>query len=313
MVKQSGHMKVLRNACCGFFLLLAGSPLLCSAQEIEPRRWSHLPTGTNFFGGAYSYTEAEIYFDPVLQIENAQMEMNTWVARYIRTFELLDKSARIEFTQGFQEGQWSGLLSGVPTSISRTGLTDSQLRFALNLYGAPPLKGEEFAAYHARADVETIAGAGLVVHLPTGDYMDDKLINLGSNRYTFRPQLGLVHNRGPWSMELTGAAWLYTDNNDFFIDKTLEQDPLYTVQMHLVHTFRPGFWASGSLGYAYGGKSTINGEDKNDRKENLAWALSLGCSITRQVGVKVIYLGTRTQQSLGQDTDSIAVSFSFLW
>lgn len=304
------HNRRLWCFCTLFALLL---PLPCQAQELEPRRWGHLPIGSNFAGAGYSYTEAEIYFDPVLQIEDAQMEMHTWAAKYIRTFELMQKSARIEFTQGFQEGQWSGLLGGIPTSISRRGLTDSQLRFALNLYGAPPLAGQEFAAYRATADVETIVGMGLVMHLPTGDYMDDKLINLGSNRYTFRPQIGLVHNRNNWSMELTGAVWLYTDNNDFFSENTLEQDPLYAGQMHLVYTFRPGFWAAGSVGYAYGGKSTVNGEDKNDRKENLAWALSLGCPITRQLGVKVIYLATRTQQSIGQDSDSIAVSFSFLW
>ncbi|MBU1231989.1 MAG: transporter [Proteobacteria bacterium] len=310
----SAHVKILKVSCLGLcLLLLTGLPPLCPAQEIEARRWSHLPTDSNFAGGVYSYTEAEIYFDPVLQIKNAQMEMNTWAFRYIRTLELMHKSARIEFTQGFQEGKWSGLLSDVATSISRRGLTDSQLRFALNLYGAPPLKGEEFAAYHAKANVETIIGTGLVVHLPTGDYMDDKLINLGSNRYTFRPQIGLVHNRGPWALELTGDVWLYTDNKDFIIQNTLKQDPLYTLQMHLVHTFRPGFWAAGSIGYAYGGESAVNGEDKNDLKENLVWAISLGCPITRQVGVKVIYLGTRTQQSLGQDSDSIAVSFSFLW
>ena len=66
----------------------------------------------------------------------------------------------------------------------------------MNLYGAPPLKGKEFAAYRAKVDVETIVGTALVVHLPTGDYMDDKLINLGSNRFTFWPQFGVVHNRG---------------------------------------------------------------------------------------------------------------------
>ena len=70
--------------------------------------------------------------------------------------------------------------------------------------------------YSVYFDVETIFGTALVIKLPTGDYMDDKLINLGTNRFTFRPQLGVVHNRGKWSMELTGAVYLYTSNDDFF-------------------------------------------------------------------------------------------------
>ena len=305
-------LKNLFGWCLCVFLVL-GLPFLCLAQELEPRRWGHLPIGTNFAGGGYSYTEADISIDPVLRIENVKMEMHTWAVKYIRTFELFQKSARIGFTQGFQEARWTGLIDGVPKSIKRSGLSDSVLRFAINMHGAPPLEGKEFAAYRARVDVETIVGTALVVQLPTGDYMDDKLINLGTNRFTFRPQLGVVHNRGKWSMELTGEVYLYTDNNDFFNGNRLEQDPYYTIQTHLIYTFRPGIWAAASAGYGYGRESTVNGVEKNDRRGNLAWALSLGYPITRQLGVKVVYLGTRTQESVGQDTDSIAVGFSIFW
>jgi len=306
---------LLRNlyGWCLCVLLLLGLPFLCVAQELEPRRWSHLPTGTNFTGGGYAYSEADIFLDPVLRIEDGEMEMHTWALKYIRTFELLQKSARIGFTQAYQEGRYTGLLNGVPTSIKRSGLADSVLRFAINLYGAPPLEGKEFAAYRAKVDVETILGTALVVQLPTGDYMDDKLINLGTNRFTFRPQLGVVHNRGKWSMELTGAVWLYTNNNDFFNGNKLEQDPYYTIQTHLIYTFRPGFWTAASAGYGYGGESTVSGVEKNDRRENLAWAFSFGFPITRQLGVKVIYLATRSQESIGQDTDSIGAAFSIFW
>jgi hypothetical protein len=314
-VKLTAHLMLLKNLCgwclCGF--LVWGLPFLCLAQELDPRRWSHLPIGTNFAGAVYAYTEADISVDPVLRIENVKKEMHTWAVKYIRTFELFQKSARIGFAQGYQKGRWTGLIDGVPTSIKRSGLSDSVLRFAINLYGAPPLEGEEFAAYRARVDVETIVGTALVVQLPTGDYNDDKLINIGTNRYTFRPQLGVVHNRGKWSMELTGGVWLYTDNNDFFNGNKREQDPLYTLQTHLVYTFRPGLWAAASAGYGYGGESTVNGEEKNDRRGNLAWALGLGYPITRQLGVKVAYLGTRTQESVGQDSDSIAVGLSIFW
>ena len=313
--KHTAYLMLLKNLCgrCVCVFVVLGLSLPCLAQEIEPRRWSHLPIGVNFAGVGYSYTEADISFDPVLRIENAKMEMHTYAFKYIRTFELLQKSARIDFIQGVQEGRWTGLVDGVPRSIKRSGLTDSVLRFAVNLYGAPPLEGKEFEAYRAKVDVETIIGTAMVVQLPTGDYMDDKLINLGTNRFTFRPQLGVVHNRGKWSVELTGAAWLYTDNDDFFNGNELEQDPLYTIQTHLAYTFRPGLWVSAGAGYGYGGESTVNGEEKNDRKENLAWALSIGCPITRQLGFKVAYLGTRTQRSIGQDADSIAVALSILW
>jgi len=305
----------LKNLCvwCLFVLSIWGLPFICLAQELEPRRWSHLPTGANFAGAGYAYTEADISFDPVLRIENGEMELHTWAVKYIRTFELFEKSARIDLIQGYQKGRWTGLVDGVPRSIRRRGLADSVLRFAINLYGAPPLKGKEFAAYRAKVDVETIFGTALVVQLPTGNYMDDKLINLGTNRFTFRPQLGVVHNRGKWSMEFTGAVYIYTDNNDFFNGNKLENDPLYTSEIHLVYTIRPGLWAGAGAGYGYGGQSTVNGEKKNDRKENLGWGFSFGYPITPQLGVKVAYLGIRSQESIGQDSDSIGVALSAFW
>lgn len=293
-----------------FFLVCAGP---CLADELEPRRWSHLPIDTNFFGAGYVYTEADINFDPVLKLENVEMELNSWAAKYIRTFALFDKTARIGILQAYQEGCWSGLVDGVPKSISRSGWADTLLRFAINLYGAPPLQGKEYVAYRESAAVETILGAGLSLQLPTGDYMDDKLINLGTNRFTFRPQFGVVHTRGKWSMEATAIVALYTDNNDFYNGYKLEQDPLYTIHGHLIYTFRPGLWASASIGYNYGGRSTVEREKKDDRKQNTLWALCFGFPVNRYLGVKVAYIGTRTQESTGSDSESFIIGLNSFW
>lgn len=297
-----------------FFLLLffiLASP--CFSEEMEPRRWAHLPIDTNFIGGGYAYTKADIGFDPVLRIENGQMDMHTWAAKYIRSFALFEKTARIDLLQAYQEGSWTGLLDGVSTTVKRSGWSDTNVRFAINLYGSPPMKGKEYASYRAATEVETIVGAGLAVQLPTGNYMEDKLINLGTNRFTFRPQLGVVHSWGNWSLETTGLVALYTDNNEFYNGKKLEQDPLYIIHSHLIYTFRPGVWAGVSGGYDYGGKSTVDGTSKDDLKQNLGWAFSLGFPVSRRLGVKVAYIGTRTQESTGIDSDTFIVGFSAFW
>ena len=36
--------------------------LPCLTQELQPRRWSHLPTGTHFAGVGYAYTTGDINF-----------------------------------------------------------------------------------------------------------------------------------------------------------------------------------------------------------------------------------------------------------
>lgn len=283
------------------------------ANDIEPRRWGHMPIGGNFLTAGYAYTAATIYLDPVLKINDVKMKMDTWLAKYIHSFELFGKSARFDLTQGYQEGRWDGTIDGKQTSIQRNGPSDSYVRFAMNLYGAPPLKGKEFASYRREVKGETIVGAGVVVQLPTGQYKEDKLINLGTNRYTIRPQLGVTRTRGKWTGELTGEVYFYTDNNEFFNGNRLEQSPLYTGQTHLIYTFRPGLWMSGSVGYAYGGSSTLNGIDKDDRRNAAAWALNLGVPLARHWNAKASYLNSRAQDRIGQDTDTLALGLAYSW
>jgi hypothetical protein len=261
----------------------------------------------------YAYTDAEIAFDPVLLLDDVTMEMHTLPFKYIRTFDLFGRSARLDVLESYQTAKWSGLVNGAPATTSRSGRADASLRFAINLLGAPPLHGKQYAAYRASVDPETIVGVGLVLQMPTGDYQSDKLLNLGSNRFTIRPQLGVVHSRGKWSTELTGAAWFYTDNDDFFNGNYLEQDPWYTLQGHVVYTFRPGLWASAGVGGGIGAESTLNGIRKDDTKKNLGCELSLGIPINRALGVKVTYIGIQAQEPVGADSDTLAAGLSLLW
>lgn len=208
------------------------------AAELEPRRWAHIPIDTSFMGVGYAHTEGEIAFDPVLETEGAEVELDAAVVKYIRSFKMFDKSAQVSLAQGQVNATWSGLLRGVPTSVQRIGMSDTIVRFAIQLKGAPPLNGKAYQQYRASKDTETIIGTGVVVHLPTGEYKEDKLLNIGSNRYVVRPQFGVTHERGNWTAEMTAFAFICMENENFLGGNKLEQDPLYSVQGHLMHEFK---------------------------------------------------------------------------
>lgn len=139
-----------------------------AAQELEPRRWSHLPIDSNYVGGAYAYTGGDISLDPVLRVEEVGLSMQSLPLKYIRTFEFLGKSARVDLLQSYEHAKWSGLVDGVPATTTRKGWSDTSLRFAVNVLGAPALNKAEFAEYQAETDADTIVGLGLVVQFPTG-------------------------------------------------------------------------------------------------------------------------------------------------
>ena len=306
-VYNTFYMKFIYHI--GLIILLLCCSSVLWAVDMEPRRWSHLPVDSNIFGAAAVHSNGDISFDPVLKIEEGEFEADTVITSYLRTFNLLGKSARLDFRLPYQRIEWKGLLDGEARKVNREGLGDPLIRLSVNFLGAPALKGEAFRSYHATHKTNTVMGAALGIVVPLGQYKKDKLLNIGENRYIIRPQLGFVQSWDSWSYEITGTVNFYTDNNDFWGGKKREQKPLSSLQTHVVHTFKNRIWGSVSAAYDWGGETKINGDDKDDKRENAFFAISAGLPVTRTSAIKFVYVGGRTQKDLGTDTDHFILSY----
>ena len=89
-------------------LLLVGLTGQALAQDLEPRRWSHLPTGLNVIGVASAYTDGDIYLDPILLAEDVTFEIYTAGLGYVRTFEMFGKSSRVDINVPYSTAHWTG-------------------------------------------------------------------------------------------------------------------------------------------------------------------------------------------------------------
>ncbi len=288
--------------------------LLClaagaAANDVEPRRWTPLPIGTTVVGLGLIRGEGDVAFDPLLKLADATVETTTTEVSVVHAFDLFGQTARFDVRVPQQHARWEGLLDGAPRTRDVRGLADPRLRLSVNFIGAPALSGSEFQAYRAAHAVNTVVGAALAVTLPLGEYDEDKLLNLGNNRFAITPQLGAVHTRGPWSYELTGSVSFFTDNSEFLVDQTREQDPVFALQAHVVYA--PGPWFA-SLGAAYdwGGESAVDGVTKDDYRETLFFGASAGIAIDQRSSVQIVYVGSRTQSDIGSDTDNVGLAYS---
>ena len=297
-----------RLIACVLCLLLSGQ---AQAQDIEPRRWTVMPLGMNVVGAGYARTNGDIFFDPVLRVEDAEVDADTLGVSYVRAFAVAGKSARFDALLPWQSAHWEGLLDGEPASTSRVGLADPRFRLSLILSGGPALGPAELKEFMLARPVHTIIGAGIELTVPWGEHLEEKLLNLGRNRYTIRPQIGIVHTRGQWSYELTGSTFFFGENDDFFGGSKLEQDPIYAVQAHVIRVFRPGLWASLSAGYGWGGRSEIDNVKRDDEKANVLAALSFGFPIGTRQGMKMAYLRSETREDTGSDSDSLIIAWSY--
>jgi hypothetical protein len=280
------------------------------AQDIEPRRWTPLPLGLNVLGMGVVYTEGDIAFDPVLELEDVTVEQTMGVVSYQHAFGLAGKSARFDVRLPYKDSQWEGRLRDVPGTADRKGPGDPRLRLSVNFIGAPALEGKAYQEFQRSNPVNTVVGAALSVTLPYGDYNDERLLNLGGNRFVLRPQLGMVHTRGHWSFELTGSVFIYQDNNKFYLDSEREQDPLYALQTNFVYIAPQRWWVSIGAAHGRGGESTINGNKKDDERRGWLYGVSASLPIGLRSSVKLAYVAGRTSEDVGKDTDSISVAYS---
>jgi len=288
-------------------------PEPANAQDLEPRRWGHLPSGMNMVGLGYVYTDAFVYFSPFWKIKNTSARINSYAVSAIHTFDLVGKSARISFLLPFVSGRWEGDVDNQFEVVHRNGFSDPRLRLSVNLYGAPALKGTEYAQYRAQHMTNTVVGASLAVSAPLGQYYEDELINISGNRWTVRPQIGAVHSRGAWSIELTGSAFLFSDNKNFIDNTRLEQKTMYAVQTHVIYDFKPGLWVSLSTAYGTGGRVYLENTKTPFEVDNWLWAASFGFPIGKTQSVKLTWISGRTQNDVGRDSDNLLLSWSMRW
>jgi hypothetical protein len=278
------------------------------AQELEPRAYSPNPTGANFVVLGYGHSKGDVVFDASLPVQNVEAKINTTSLLYGRTFGVLGRSASAGVALPYVWGSIEGEVAESFRRITRSGLADLRLRLAVNLVGGPAIGPRDFASRRPA----TTLGASLSLVAPTGQYDPAKLINLGSNRWSWKPELGLSHPRGRWVFELYGGAWFFTDNDNFYGGSRREQQPIGTLQGHVGYTFKPRLWLAGDATLYSGGRSTVDGVRKDDLQRNSRLGLTLALPVGRRHSIKFAW-ATGFTTRIGGDFDTLAVAWQYLW
>jgi len=287
--------------------------LICSitfshAQELEPRSLTNLPIGTNFALLGYGYAAGDILLDPALPIEDLDAKLNTFIGAYVRSIRLFGNSGKVNAILPYANGYWEGKYIGQDSSTSRTGFGDLRLGFSYNFLGSPALKMSDYNDYHQK----TIFGLNFQLVVPIGQYNDTKLLNLGSNRWTFKPQLGLSQVVKKWTFEAYTSIWIFTTNNNFWGGNKLEQNPLFTFKVHVIRSLPKGVWIAANGGYGVGGKSYVNGEERESRISVFRFGLTVAVPVAKQHSLK-LSLNSGRRLEMGADYDGIAISYQYRW
>ena len=282
-----------------------------------PKAYQPLPDGSDMFvayqvllyGGNQTASSGHV-------IQGSDLDLSLTVLQYTHTFKFMDQQGALFCVLPFGEIDGSLRLPGSTISASSSGLGDMQLGCVVGLHGSPSLPRSEYTSY----DPGFAYGLLGRVYMPTGEYDEDKALNLGANRWGFQFGVPVSYDFGEsfvdpsgTKLELIPSVTFYTDNDEpFNADKT-EQDPLFNIEGHLIHNFNKAIWASLDSLYTFGGETTTDGVDGDDRQQALFLGGTINVSVSNSTSFKFSYGETVDRNDDGPDGSMCRFNLSIMF
>jgi Putative MetA-pathway of phenol degradation len=280
-----------------------------SAQELEPKAYSASPVGATFFVSSLARSSGSVVFDPSLPITDVDATINAAFFGIGTTFDMFGKLALVSAAVPYAWGDVSGRVFEEAQTVTRSGLADTRVRLSVNLRGNDAVHLREFV----KAPRKPIVGTSVTVLVPTGEYDRTKLINLGNNRWAFKPEVGVAVPKGRWDIDAYAGVWLFTANDDFFpggLERT--QDPVVAIQAHVSYTFKPRLWLAVDSTWYSGGSAQVAGGEPGAAVNNSRLGATLSIPASRQQSFKIAYSNGVSVRT-GTDFSTVAVGWQWLW
>ena len=259
-----------------------GSP--ARSQSLEPRSYSNAPVGLNFLIGAYGYSSGNVDFDPAVPLTDAHLTTNSGVVAFGRSYGAFGRSGKFDVIAPVVSLAGDALSNGQRVTRDIAGLADTQFRISYNFIGAPAMDLAQFA--HYRQDL--IVGASLAITVPWGQYDDTRLVNIGTNRWSFKPELGMSKAVGPWIFDVYAAVTYYTTNDDFLNGGYLRLDPMYSTQAHVIRSLPRGAWVAANANYYWGARATVNGRSTDSLQASSRFGMTLALPVNKRNSIKLL-------------------------
>jgi hypothetical protein len=270
-----------------FIIIILSFTITVSAQDLDPRAYIRVPIDMTLLVTGFGYTYGGYALDPTSPIQDLEAKVETPMLGIGRTFSLFGLTSQAFATLPYSWAQISGKVLGEDSSVTRSGLGDMRFRISTLLFGAPAVTREQFA----KSSPQTVLGASISIIIPTGQYLTDKLINLGTNRWSFKPELGLSYVLSErWFIDLYAGVWFFTNNSSYYPGTSVRsQEPLLTFQTHLSYNINPLMWAAINFTYYTGGQTSVNDFYKDDRQNNSRLGASFNFPLSKVSAIKIAY------------------------
>lgn len=290
------------------FILIGLFYISANSQDLEPRAYANVPKGINVLAVGYGFNKGNVLTDPSLPIQDFKINTQILAVNYIHSFSLYKKLARVQVSLPMADMRGSLVQNGEVLTGSRTGFADMRIRFGVNLTGSPALDPKNFKKYEQKA----ILGVSLVTSVPIGRYYDDKKINIGSNRWGFKPELGISKRFKHVYAEAYVGTWFYTKNTDYFGGKELKQKPTMSFQAHASYYFKNQMWLGVNTNWYKVGKVAINDVYSGNTQKDWRVGATFSVPIAKTHSLRLQY-HTGLYANLGLNYDSLTFAYQYVF
>ena len=300
------------------FTTLALSYLLkpLCAQDLAPRAYLITPVRSNAITLINSFSTGNLLLDGAVPITGAKATVNIPVFSYTHSMRFFGRSANFNASLPYGVGNFRGTVVGAAANAYRSGLLDSAFRFSVNLVGGPAMDLREFSKWRQKA----LVGVSFKVVAPSGQYDPTRLINYGTNRWAFKPEVGFSRRRSHWLLDTYGAAWFFTTNPEFFSHNqfnpgviTQSQSPIGAFEGHLSYDVRPRLWASLDGNFWFGGSTSLNGKPNSlttQRNSRIGGTISI--PLSKHQSLKFSYVNGAYIR-YGGNYQTVSAAWQYSW
>jgi hypothetical protein len=260
--------------------------------------------------GGFSFSHGSVLTDATLPVQNVQADVITPSVGVARAFDLFGKTAQAMAALPYSWADVTGEVNEAAARTTRAGLSDMRLRLSVLVAGAPAMTLPQLA----KAPRKPIVGASLTVTAPTGQYAPPRLINLGTNRWGFKPEVALSYPIGrKWLADVYGAVWLFTTNDAFYPGtSSRSQDRVGALQAHVSYSFTPRAWVALNATAYRGGQARVNGASVGDRLTSSRVGATLGFPVGQRHAVRIAW-STGAVVRFGANFDTLSVGWQTVW
>jgi hypothetical protein len=282
----------------------------CGAQGLAPRAYIVTPIHSNAITLTYSFYDGSILFDETVPITGATARLSVPVVSYSHSFNFFGRTALFSTSLPYGVGHFRGSVIGAETSAYRSGLLAPDFRFSVNLKGGPAMNAGEYRKWRQKS----ILGASFKFQPLAGQYDPTKLINLGANRWAFRPELGYSRRSGNWLLDAYVGIWFFTKNKEFFPGGAIQsQNPTTSFEGHVSYDFKPFLWVSFDGNFWFGGATSINGvSNPLTQQKSSRVGATASIPLTRHQSMKLSY-NDGAYIRYGGNFQNLSLAWQYSW